>query len=41
MTHDEENDCFFGEAGLRGDHLPAVEDGVDPFRNGRHFATTN
>ena len=41
MTHDEESDRLFGEAGLRGDDLPVVEDGVDPFRNGRHFGTTN
>lgn len=40
MTHDEESDCFLGEVGVRGDHLPVVEDGVDPFKNGRHCGTS-
>lgn len=40
VTHDEDNDGLFREAGVRGDHLPVVEDGVDPFRNRRHCATS-
>jgi hypothetical protein len=36
MSHDEENDCLFGEGGVGGDHLLIMAESLEPFGEGRH-----